>query len=33
MNKIPEIRIGGSFAALKAHQWFANFDWDKLMDK
>ena len=27
LNKIPEIRLGSSYAALKTHVWFANFDW------
>lgn len=27
INKVPEIRLGGSFAALKANPWFDNFDW------
>lgn len=27
INKIPELRLGGSFAALKANKWFNNFDW------
>ncbi len=27
LNKIPEIRFGSSFAALKANPWFNNFDW------
>jgi cGMP-dependent protein kinase len=25
--------LGGSYAALKAHAWFENFDWDKLLEK
>lgn len=33
INKTPEVRLGGSFAALKAHPWFDDFDWDKLLDK
>lgn len=24
---MPEIRLGGSYAALKANAWFENFDW------
>ena len=27
INKVSEVRLGGSFAALKAHQWFESFDW------
>lgn len=27
LNKVPEIRLGGSYAALKANAWFENFDW------
>lgn len=27
LNKVAEVRLGGSFAALKAHPWFDNFDW------
>lgn len=27
LNKIPELRLGTSFAALKANSWFNNFDW------
>lgn len=33
LNRTPEIRNGGSFAALKSHVWFEQFDWDKLMEK
>ncbi|CAD8175040.1 unnamed protein product [Paramecium pentaurelia] len=33
LNKTPEIRLGGSYAALKANSWFDGLDWDKLMDK
>ena len=44
LNKVPEIRLGGSYAALKANAWFENFDWvfiykiinyfkDKLLEK
>jgi cGMP-dependent protein kinase 1 len=33
LNRTPELRNGGSFAALKSHQWFEQFDWDKLMEK
>lgn len=27
LNRIPEARLGGSYAALKAHKWFEKFDW------
>lgn len=27
IHKYPEVRLGGSFAALKANPWFENFDW------
>lgn len=27
LNRIPEARLGGSYAALKAHKWFDKFDW------
>lgn len=41
LNKTPEIRLGGSYAALKANAWFDHLDWvkkmflsqDKLMDR
>ncbi|CAD8125704.1 unnamed protein product [Paramecium sonneborni] len=33
LNKTPELRLGGSYASLKANQWFDQFDWDKLFDK
>lgn len=29
LNKVPEIRLGGSYATLKANAWFENFDWVK----
>ena len=29
LNKVPEARLGGSYAALKAHKWFDKFDWVK----
>ena len=31
LNKIAEVRLGGSYAALKAHPWFDNFDWVALI--
>jgi hypothetical protein len=27
MNKTPELRLGGSYTALKAHAWFKDFNW------
>jgi cGMP-dependent protein kinase len=33
LSRTPEKRWGGSFAALKSHTWFADFDWDKLLEK
>lgn len=42
MNKIPEVRLGGSYTTLKSHAWFKDFDWvlidnnhlqEKLMSK
>lgn len=27
ITKVPEIRLGGSYASLKANPWFENFDW------
>jgi cGMP-dependent protein kinase len=27
LNKVPEIRLGGSYATLKGNAWFENFDW------
>jgi cGMP-dependent protein kinase len=32
-NLVPEQRIGGSYAGLKSHPWFDNFDWDKLYNQ
>lgn len=33
MSKSPEVRLGGSFGALKAHEWFEDFDWDDFFNK
>lgn len=33
LNKTPAVRMGGSYAALKANNFFDKFDWDKLLDK
>ena len=27
LNRIPEARLGGSYATLKAQKWFEKFDW------
>lgn len=27
INRLPEIRLGSSYAALKSHPWFDGFDW------
>ena len=27
VNKVSEVRLGGSFASLKANEWFENLDW------
>lgn len=27
MNKIPEVRLGGSYTTLKNHVWFKDFNW------
>lgn len=27
LNKVPELRLGGSYASLKNNPWFSNFDW------
>jgi len=27
LSRTPEARNGGSYAALKAHEWFNEFDW------
>ena len=27
LHRVPEVRLGSSFAALKEHPWFENFDW------
>ncbi|CAK67015.1 unnamed protein product (macronuclear) [Paramecium tetraurelia] len=33
MNKIPEVRLGGSYSTLKSHVWFKDYDWEKLLNK
>lgn len=33
LNMIPEARHNGSYAALKAHHWFEEFDWNALEEK
>ena len=32
LHRSPDARLGGSFAALKAHQWFDSLDWDALVE-
>lgn len=27
LNRSPDARLGGSYAALKAHPWFESLDW------
>ena len=27
LSKVPELRLGGSYASLKNHPWFSTFDW------
>lgn len=27
LNKLPEIRLGGSYHNIKKHKWFAGFNW------
>ena len=27
LNRSPDARLGGSYAALRAHPWFENLDW------
>lgn len=33
LNRIPEARHNGSYAALKGHVWFEDFDWNALEEK
>jgi len=33
LSKIPEARLGSSFASLKGTPFFDHFDWDKLLDR
>lgn len=33
LSKTPDLRLGGSYANLKSHQWFAKFDWVRLVLK
>ncbi|EAR84179.1 CGMP-dependent kinase 5-1 (macronuclear) [Tetrahymena thermophila SB210] len=33
LQKVPELRLGGSYAALKTNPWFDNFEWDQLYNK
>jgi len=31
LSRIPEVRLGSSYASLKNHVWFQGFDWVFLM--
>ncbi|CAK82587.1 unnamed protein product (macronuclear) [Paramecium tetraurelia] len=33
LSRVPEVRLGGSYASLKGNPWFENFDWEKLLEK
>ncbi len=33
LNRIPEARINGSYAGLKGHKWFEDFDWNGIFEK
>lgn len=33
LSKLPEVRLGGSYAALKAHKFFNKFEWDQCYHK
>jgi len=33
LNHNPEMRSGGSFAALKNNPWFEGFDWQELLNR
>jgi len=33
LRKVPELRLGNNYAALKAQPWFSNFSWDELYNK
>ena len=33
LNKIPEMRSGGSFDSLRKHEWLQNFDWENLVSQ
>ena len=33
LNRSPDARLGGSYAALKAHSWFDNLDWVSSISK
>lgn len=30
LSRVPEVRLGGQYATLKANPWFENFDWVRL---
>ena len=33
LNKLPEMRFGGSYETLKKHEWFQGFDWEGLINQ
>ncbi|CAD8086133.1 unnamed protein product [Paramecium sonneborni] len=33
LNRIPELRLGGSYQTLKQHVWFQDFQWENLIAK
>jgi len=33
LSRVPEVRLGGSYATLKSNPWFESFDWDKLLER
>jgi len=33
LHKVPDLRLGNNYAALKAQAWFSNFSWNELYNK
>lgn len=33
LAKVPEMRFGGGYDAMKKHEWFQSFDWDALISQ
>eukprot|EP01017_Pseudomicrothorax_dubius_P010664 TRINITY_DN13838_c0_g2_i1.p1 TRINITY_DN13838_c0_g2~~TRINITY_DN13838_c0_g2_i1.p1 ORF type:complete len:140 (-),score=38.25 TRINITY_DN13838_c0_g2_i1:124-543(-) len=33
LSRVPEQRVGPSYASVKAHPWFDGFDWDRLSEQ